>query len=105
MICFCHNLAFEFQFLCGYFELKKVFARSARHPIYAVFHDIENITFRCSYILTRLSLDNWGKKLGFEKLHTLDYNVIRTPKTKLTKKELEYGKRDVLVVYKGIQDF
>ena len=105
MICFCHNLAFEFQFLCGYFELKKVFARSSRHPIYAIFHDIENITFRCSYILTRLSLDNWGKKLGFEKLHTLDYNVIRTPKTKLTKKELEYAERDVLVVRKGIQVF
>lgn len=105
IICWVHNLAFEFQFLCGYFELKKVFARSTRHPIYAIFNGIENITFRCSYILTRLSLNDWGKKLNFEKLHTLDYNVIRTPKTKLTKKELEYGKRDVLVIYKGIQEF
>ena len=97
-----HNLGYEFEFMCDFLEFENVFARQARHPIKAIPSKYSNIEFRCSYMLTRLSLDNWGKKLGVDKLHSLDYTVLRTPNTPLTKEELAYCVRDCEVVYKGI---
>lgn len=104
-ICWIHNLAYEFCFLINFLTVKKVFARAPHKPMYVIFEEFPNITFKCSYILTNLSLDKWGKQLGFEKLKTLDYNArLRTPYTELQPEEYEYCERDCLVVYKGIQD-
>lgn len=106
-ICFCyiHNLSWEFQYLINYFTVKEVFARSPHHPIKVIFEEIPNIEFRCSYIMTLLSLANWGKKLGLKKaVGDLDYLVQRTPKTTLTEQELFYCERDVEIVAHGIAD-
>lgn len=101
-----HNLAYEFQFLCNLFKWKSVFARSPHKVIKCVPEDFPNIEFRCSYYLTRLSLESWGKNLGVYKLKgDLDYEKIRTPKTRLTKKEMAYCERDCLVVYEGIKKY
>lgn len=101
-----HNLSYEFQFLCNILHWKTVFARSPRKPMKAQPKEFQNIEFRCSYMLTRLSLDSWGKQLGVLK-HTgdLDYEKIRTPKTKLTAKEMGYCEYDCLVVYAGIKSY
>lgn len=97
-----HNLGFEFQFLRNIFDFTEVFARKPRKPIYAVAECMGvNIEFRCSLFLTNLPLakvaDNFDlpvKKLtGY-----LDYNVLRTPLTPLTDKELAYCGNDVAVV-------
>lgn len=104
-----HNLAFEFQWIREYIDINydTIFARTKRKPMSFETNKYNTtcIEFRCSYMLTHLSLDTWGKELGYQKLHTLDYSVLRTPKTRLTPKELEYAERDCLVVYKGIQGF
>lgn len=102
-ILFVHNLSFEFQFLRNILNDMEVFARKKRKPLYAKWNTIE---FRCSYMLTRLSLQKWGENLGIEKLvGDLDYEKLRTPFTILTKKEIGYGLRDVEIVVKGIRKY
>ena len=101
-----HNLSYEFQFIREYLEdiaPITVFARSERKPIKFNWDIFE---FRCSYMLTRKSLETWGNELGCEKMvGDLDYNILRTPKTPLNDKEKGYCKRDCIVVYHGIRDF
>ena len=101
-----HNLAWEFAFLQNIMTFKHVFARTPHKPIYAVPEKYDNIEFKCSYTLTRLSLASWGKQIGLPKfVGDLDYDVIRTPRTKLTRTELGYCERDCLVVEAGIKDY
>lgn len=102
-IVYIHNASYEFQFLLNVLSpFSQVFARNAHKPMKFISEAYPNIEFRCSYMLTRLSLDSWGKELGFEKLHTLDYYKIRTPLTKLKQKEFDYAERDCMVMYKGL---
>ena len=101
-IVYIHNFSYEFQFLRNVLDFTEVFAREKRKPIYAKY---ATYTFRCSYMLTRQSLDSWAKneKLPIKKLTgNLDYNVIRTPKTPLTEDEINYCINDVLVMYYGL---
>lgn len=102
-----HNLAWEFAFLENILTFTDLFARSPHKPIYAKPAGYDKcIEFRCSYMLTRLSLDSWGKQIGLPKATgDLDYDKIRTPLTRLTKKELGYCERDCLVVEAGIKDY
>ena len=107
IIIWVHNLAFEFQFLKDYFQWKKVFAVSTRKPIYAL--TTTGIEFRCSYILSNLSLANVGlslKKYKVLKLvGNLDYELVRHNKTPLDpEKEIPYIINDVLVVSAYIKE-
>lgn len=99
-----HNLSYEFQFLCNFLTWKSVFARSPRKPIKAISEQYPNIEFRCTYMLTRLSLDAWGKQLRVHKaVGELDYEKLRTPLTPLTKEEMFYCEQDCKVVSAGIR--
>lgn len=100
-----HNLAYEFHFLCNFLEWGEVFARSPHKPIKATPVKYPNIEFRCSYMLTRLSLRSWGEEIGEYKDEAIDYETIRTPITELTKDELHYAEQDCIVVYKGILEY
>ena len=101
-----HNLSWEFHFLENVLNFKDVFARTPHKPIYAVASGYDDIQFRCSYMLTRLSLESWGKQIGLPKMvGDLDYDIIRTPLTELTDTEMGYCERDCLVVHAGIKDY
>ena len=101
-----HNLSYEFSFLTNFLSWDSVFARSAHKPMKCVPEKYPNIEFRCSYMLTRLSLDTWGKQLGVTKATgDLDYEILRTPYTPLTETELHYCEQDCLVVEAGIKDY
>lgn len=104
--CYIHNAGFEFNFLRNFLPSDvKVFARKERRPIYFATDTIE---FRCSYMLTRLSLAKWAtaKKLPVTKATgELDYNVVRTPLTPLSVTDLDYCERDILVMYHGIKQY
>ena len=101
-----HNLGYEFEFLCNIMEWESVFARKAHSPMKAVPACFPNIEFRCSYFLTRMSLELWGKELKLPKLvGYLDYTKLRTPATTLTPDELAYCSRDCEVVYEGIKKY
>ena len=104
-VLFIHNLAWEFQFLRSVFEFKDVFARTQRKVMRCDFADF-NFECHCSYMMTNMSLDTLAKtyKLGSQKMvGDLDYDIIRTPKTILTEKELGYCENDCLVVYEYIK--
>jgi hypothetical protein len=106
IIIWVHNLSYEFMFLSNILTWASVFARNPHKPIKCSSKEYPNITFRCSYFLTRLSLDNWGKQIGLpKKTGDLDYEQIRTPYTPLTETELGYCERDCLVVEAGIKNY
>lgn len=100
LVVYVHNLAYEFQFICKWFQWVDIFADSERKPMKATTTD--NIIFKCSYRLSGYSLDTLAKNLQSHKIKKLvgdlDYNLIRNAKTSLTDKELEYCINDVLIV-------
>lgn len=103
VIIWVHNLGYEFQFLLNILKFDNVFASKPRKPMYAT---VSNIEFRCTYFLTHLSLDDWGKKIGVEKLvGDLDYLKLRTPLTKMSNKEMDYCEHDILIMLKGLKDY
>lgn len=106
-IIFVHNLSYEFHFLNNILTFDKdgVFARSAHKVMKATPTDYE-IEFRCSYFLTRLSLEKWGENVGVSKMvGDLDYNKLRSPLTRMAKKELGYSEHDILVMYYGLKKY
>ena len=105
IIVYVHNLAYDFQFFRNVFDFSEVFARTQRKPMYARASGIE---FRCSFMLTRLSLDSWGKQMKLEaKKQTglLDYHILRSPKTKLNNDELLYCEYDIKTMFYGLKRY
>lgn len=106
LICYVHNLAYEFQFMRKYFEWVNVFSLSERKPIKAL--TTIGMEFRCSYILSGLSLATTAKNLVSHKLEKLygdlDYSLIRHEETPLTANELKYCEYDVLIVLAYINE-
>ncbi len=106
LIIYVHNLGYEFQFIRKHFEWEKVFSLKERKPIQAV--TLDGIEFRCSYLLSGYSLEKLAEHLqtfDIKKLKgDLDYNLVRTSKTPLTKEELQYCINDVVIVVCYIQE-
>lgn len=103
VVIYVHNLAYEFQFLTGLFEFSQVLANGVRKPIKAV---CGNLEFRCSYMLSNLSLANYCKQMGVrDKLsgEEFNYKKLRTPSTPLSDRELEYCFVDVESLAQCIQ--
>ena len=99
LVCFVHNLSFEFQWLKSIFTFSAddVFAMASRKVLKC---DADAfIEFRCSYLLTNMSLDMFTRKFNVRhgKLsgEEFDYSKVRYPWTELTERELEYCTNDV----------
>ena len=102
---FVHNLAYEFQFIRDYEILGKyineesVFCVKSRTPVKFLCCD-DKIEFRCSYLHSNMSLDEFTDKMQVEhrKLdgYEFDYSKKRYPWTELTPHELEYCYNDVI---------
>lgn len=105
MIIYIHNLSYEFSFLRGLpFTWVNIFARTLRKPMKALTE--ENICFKCSYMLTNLSLASWGKQLGVnKKTGDLDYTKLRTPLTPLSDIEMSYCEYDIKIMIVGLKKF
>lgn len=104
-ICYIHNLAFDFNFLINILKFKDVFARTPRHPM-TIFNEEYSIEFKCSYILTGLKLETWAESLKLparKQVGKLDYRVLRTPLTPLTKNNIDYAIADLDIIYYGIK--
>lgn len=106
LVIYVHNLAYEFQFIRKRFLWNKVFSLKRLRPVYALTES--GIEFRCSYLLSALSLDKTAETLTKHKLEKkkgqLDYRKIRGPLTPLTMEEWEYCIYDVLIVTAYIQE-
>lgn len=103
-VIYIHSLAYEFCFLSNILKWKSVFAKLPHKPMKCVPSEFPLIEFRCSYMLENLSLEKWGKEIGVNKKSgDLDYLKVRTPLTKLDKKEFGYCEYDIRVLYAGIK--
>ena len=109
-IIYIHNLSWEFQYLLNIFDgkytIEKMVCRDIRKPISFYIPEL-NIDFRCSYMLTNMSLKNASKEFtNLEKLDTLEYDSkVRTPLSHMTQQEMLYCEYDCLCVYEIIKHF
>jgi hypothetical protein len=106
LVCYIHNLSYEFQFIRKLFEWERVFSIDLRKPIYAITKG--GLEFRCSYLLSGYSLAKLADQLNTYKcakmIGDLDYNLIRHTGTPLTAQELTYCTHDVIVVMNYIRE-
>lgn len=99
IVIFVHNLSFEFQFLRGqyHFTPDEVFAVGPRKVLKCDM--LQHLEFRCSYLHTNMSLDEYTSKMGVEhgKLSgsEFNYDLKRYPWTPMTDRELQYCINDV----------
>lgn len=103
-----HNLSYEFQFLRGiyHFSSDEVFCLNSRKILKATMYG-GKIEFRCSYLHSNMSLDEYTKKMKVEH-HKLsgekfDYDKIRYPWTPLTSDELAYCLHDVIGLCEALE--
>ena len=105
---FVHNLSYEFQFLRAIYNFQEdeVFAVDSRKVLKCTMWD-GAIEFRCSYLHSNMSLDQYTKKMGVEhgKLSGVefDYSVRRFPWTPLSDKEIAYCTHDVMGLVEAIK--
>ena len=98
LMVYIHNASFEFSFVKGIYNFTpdEVFSIESRKVL--KFQMYEHFEFRCSYLLTNMSLAAFTKKMNVtEKLsgEEFDYRKIRYPWTELTEQELLYCITDV----------
>lgn len=106
-----HNLSFEMVFLQNIFDgkytIENMCARSMKAPIQFTVKEL-NIIFRCSYMLTNLSLDKASKEYTNLKKRSgeeFNYHVARSPLTKLSEKQMEYCEYDIRTLHAIICHF
>ena len=94
LVVYVHNLSFEFQFLKSIIDIQDVFAMDDRKVLRIRSGKFE---FRCSYIHSNMSLDQFLKKMDVKnkKIKGFNYRKKRYPWTRLTKNELLYCFNDV----------
>lgn len=104
MVVFVHNLSYEFQFLKGIwnFSNEDVFAVKSRKVLKC---NMDKLEFRCSYLHSNMSLDEYTHKMGVEhaKKHNFDYDKVRYPWTELSEAEMEYCLSDVVGLVEAIK--
>lgn len=98
LVCYCHNLSYEMQFIRHYFTIFDILATKKYKPI--KFCTSAGIEFRCSYLLTQQSLDALSRNynLKYYKKPNYNYNLFRNSATPLTAEEIDYITSDVLAV-------
>ena len=105
IMCFVHNLSYEFAFLRGIIRFlpDEVFAVKPRKILYCTSGNLE---FRCSYLHSNMSLKTYLAKMKVEhqKLSgkDFDYEKRRFPWTPLTDQEIAYCCNDVAGLVEAI---
>lgn len=104
MVIYCHNLAFEFQYIQDFFTWDNVFAREPRRVMKA--SCIEGFEFRCSYYLSNMNLAKFCKNTSnvyHQKMNgDLDYSIYRDYRTTVTIEEFRYCINDVLGLVEAV---
>lgn len=105
------NLSYEMQFLIDVIEdnnwtITNMCARDVRKPIQFTIKEL-NITFRCAYMLTNLSLEKAAAKYTdvAKAVGELDYNIPYSPLSDIPPKALHYCEMDIITLYKIIENF
>ena len=101
LMCFVHNLAYEFNNNVDYFSIadryEDAFFRNASTPLYVRNTCVE---YRCTAQLTHKSLEQIGKEINYEKLkEEYDYNRLISPRDELSASDINYSYRDVKILW------
>ena len=105
-----HNQSYDLSYLLPYIQKDLPF-REDHNSLLLDEHKIINyrqggLDFRCSYLLTRKSLEALGNDFNVQhkkKIGLYNYEAIHYQDDKLSKKELEYAAHDVLSLYECFQ--
>lgn len=107
LVCYVHNLSFEWQFLKSHIKVTEYFFKDKRLPL-KIMTDY-GVEFRCSYMLSNMNLKKFCEnsqscihyKLDGE---IFDYSKKRYPWTELNDYELSYNYNDVRGLCECISD-
>ena len=104
LVCYVHNLSYEFQFMYNFFDISKVFATAKRKILKCLGNDW--IEFRCSYYLSGMNLKKFIENTPnahYQKAKgDLDFDIIRTHKSYLNIFEKGYCYNDVRGLYEAV---
>lgn len=99
LLCYVHNLSYEFQFLRGVVDFgpDDVFSVKSR-KVLRCYIESGAFEYRCSYLQCNMSLDAFTRSMGVEheKIRGFDYQKLRYPSTELTEFEIQYCVHDVV---------
>lgn len=108
VVCYVHNLSYDItylhKFLIQEFEQEPKILAIKPHKILT--YIIGGIEFRCSYLLSNMSLDKWSQHLNctHKKLvGAIDYDKIITPKDILSDIQWDYQYEDVYTLAECIE--
>lgn len=106
LLCYIHNMSYEWQFLAQYIVRELGLGPSLfvnrRRPLFV--RTAAGIEFRDSYRLSGKSLEAFSEGLPHEKRkELLDYRRIRRPWDTLTEEELSYCLRDALGLWEALE--
>ena len=108
VVCYVHNLSYDItylhKFLIHEFEQEPKILAIKPHKILT--YIIGGIEFRCSYLLSNMSLDKWSKHLNctHKKLvGAIDYDKIITPNDPLSDIQWDYQYEDVYTLAECIE--
>lgn len=102
LVCYAHNLSYDIvylmKFLIEEFGEPKILAVKPHKFVTVIFTGLE---FRCSYMLSNMSLELWAKKLDspIKKLvGAVDYDIVRFQDTELSETDWQYQIQDILAL-------
>lgn len=105
VVIYVHNLSFEFQFLKSVISIKDVFALKNRRIAKVTAYD-GAIEFRCSYLLSNMSLEKFTENYNDVKCRKdkelIDYEIKRYPWSALSDEILYYSLMDVITLYQAV---
>lgn len=103
LLCFVHNLAYEFDFFMKNLSKPDKFLTNSSHGVIsATLKEYPNIEFRCTFKLSMEPLRKLGEQVGLPKLD--DTYAMILPKDHIPKKRLRYCCRDCDIVARYVVD-
>lgn len=102
-VIYIHNASYDLSYLMPFLKQKygKFDRILATSPHKIITLEVGPWEFRCSFRLANRSLYKWGKDLGIKhgkKKGLIDYDVVRYPDTKLTRRDWIYQIYDVIAL-------
>lgn len=107
IVCYVHNLSYEYQFFKSRIpiDFTSVFALQSRR-IGKFCSSGGGIEFRCSYLLSNMSLEKFTENYNSEEFRKdkelIDYEKIRFPWSELSNEVLYYSGMDVITLYHAV---
>lgn len=101
ILCFVHNLGYEFDYLIKNLSRSSKFLTNSSHAVIsATLEEYPQIEFRCTLRLTMEKLEKIGEMLGFPKLED-DYSLLN-PEDTVSEEKKQYCCRDCDIVAKWV---